>query len=375
MHMTSVHSALDLRIFHKECCSLARAGYEVTIVGPSPTDMIKEKVRIKAVPQDQSRFSRMTRTVFRVYIQALKVNADIYHFHDPELIPVGLLLRAKGKHVIYDIHEDMPKDILSKHYLPVWTRPLISWMADTIERVTCGHFSALVAVTPSIAERFLRLNNQTVIVHNYPYLRELIADQDPLLPWESRRDSIAYVGGITGQRAIREMVYSMAMLPNSLPATLELAGNDLPDDVQPEDLQRHPGWARVHHHGLLDQPSTFRLLHNVRAGLVLFHPVPNHREAMPQKMFEYMGAGLPVIASDFPLWRRIIGDTGCGLLVNPLSPSSIAGAIEYILTHPAQAEAMGRRGRAEVQANYNWYTQAEKLVNLYDSLKSPLCAA
>jgi glycosyltransferase involved in cell wall biosynthesis len=373
--MSSVHSALDGRIFRKECRSLARAGYEVTIVAPHREDTVTDQVHIKSVLQDQGRIARMTRTVWRVYAEARKQEADVYHFHDPELIPAALLLRANGKRVIYDIHEDLPKDIMSKHYLPVWSRRMIAWFADKIESATCGHFSALVTVTPSIAKRFIPKNGNTIVVYNYPFLEELLAESQTPAPWETRRQSIAYVGGITAQRAIREMVHAMALLPESHPATLELAGNEIPEDAHPGDLYRHPGWARITHHGVLDQLSTFRLLQKVRAGLVLFHPKPNHLEAMPQKIFEYMGAGLPVIASDFPLWRRLLGETGCGLLVDPLDPRAIARAIEYLFSHPDEAEQMGRRGHALVLEQYSWDSQAQKLLKLYSSLMDQTCAA
>ena len=374
VHMTSVHSALDGRIFRKECRSLARAGYDVIIVGPNPNDTVSDSVQIKSVDQDQARISRMTRTVWRVYQAARKQKADVYHFHDPELIPAALLLRASGKQVIYDIHEDMPKDIMSKHYLPVWSRRMIAWLAGQIESATCGHFSALVAVTPSIAKRFLSKNQNTIVVHNYPFLEELLAESRAAAPWEVRKQAVAYVGGITAQRAIREMVHAMALLPASLDATLELAGNEIPEDAHPQELHTHPGWKRINYHGILDQLSTFRLLHNVRAGLVIFHPEPNHFEAMPQKIFEYMGAGLPVIASDFPLWRHMLAETGCAVLVDPKDPASIARAIEYVLTHPQEAEKMGKRGRALVLDQYNWNSQADKLLKLYSGLTNQTCA-
>jgi len=373
VHLTSVHSAADPRIFHKECRSLARAGFDVTVVGPHREDTTRDAVRIQAIRKSASRAVRMTLTAWRAYSRASRANADVYHFHDPELLLFGLLLRMHGKKVIYDIHEDMPKDILSKHYLPAWSRPLISRLIEGIESFACTRFSALVAVTPSIADRFVPLNRRTVVVHNFPYVEEIVS---PALdvPWEQRRQSVTYVGGITVQRAIREMVSAMALLPASLPATLELAGIENADEADSQALRKDPGWYRVRHHGLLDQPTTFRLLHQVRAGLVLFHPEPNHVEAMPQKIFEYMGAGLPVIASDFPLWRKIIGESGCGIFVDPRSPEQIAHAIEYVLTHPIEAELMGRRGRDAVLARFNWRSEADKLVELYRELENDLCA-
>jgi glycosyltransferase involved in cell wall biosynthesis len=367
VHMTSVHTPFDPRIFHKECRSLARAGFSVTVIGRDWQEGERDSIQVKSVPGDRSRIGRMTRTVWRVYEEARRQNADVYHFHDPELIPIGLLLRAGGKNVIYDIHEDVPKDVMSKPYLPKWSRFIVSRFVDVLERAACRRFSALVVVTSSIAKRFTPINRRTVIVHNYPYVRELIRDGENV-PWESRRQSVAYVGGISHVRAIREMVYAMSYLPESLSAQLELAGPESKGESNINELKGHPGWARVKHHGFIDQHSTFRILQNVRAGLVLFHPEPNHFESLPQKMFEYMGAGLPIIASDFPFWRKILGDSGSGIFVDPQNPQEIAKAIEYVLTHPREAEEMGRRGQAAVQQNFNWDTEAERLIQLYGAI-------
>ena len=373
VHLTSVHPALDVRIFHRECKSLARAGFEVTIIGPYSQDSVADHVRIKAVPAEKGRIARSTRAVWRIYREAVRINADLYHFHDPELIPVGLLLRARGKMVIYDIHEDLPSDIISKHYLPTWSRSLISWMAGGFESATCGFFSALVPVTPFIADRFLPLNKRTVMVSNYPCSTDEVFLNDTTSYCE-RPLSVAYVGNITANRGIREMVIAMGLLPESLPATLELAGNDLPQDVHPEELRRHVGWKRVRHHGILNYPDVASLLGQVRAGLVVIYPTPAFVESLPVKMFEYMSAGLPIIASDFPRWRGIVEDTSCGLLVDPLDPAAIAGAIEYMLTHPSEAAEMGRRGQMAIQKKYNWQTQERKLLNLYAELLEPVCA-
>jgi len=376
IHMTSVHSALDGRIFHKECRSLARAGFQVTIVGPVPhsEDMVSDHVYIKSIHQETARLARMTRTVWRVYREARKQQADVYHFHDPELIPAGLLLRAAGKEVIYDIHEDVPKDILSKNYLPAWSRWAIAWLMERVESAATRHFSGLVTVTPSIASRFQAMGRRTVIVHNYPYETEIVSPQEEC-PWAQRHAAVAYIGLINIERGIREMVEAMDLLPDSLRATLELAGRPGPESLCSGELTRLPGWRRVRFHGLLDQSDTFRLLRKVRAGLVLFHPEPNHVEAMPQKLFEYMGAAIPVIASDFPLWRRFLGDTRCGILVDPRDPRAIARAIESVLTHPKEAEEMGRRGQRAVVERYNWDIEAKKLVEFYAGLSAATCAA
>jgi glycosyltransferase involved in cell wall biosynthesis len=365
VHLSSVHSAFDIRIFHKECKSLARAGHHVTFVVPHAEDVIVDGVHIKAVSRNHRRFSRMTRTVARVFRKAVREPADIYHFHDPELIPIALLLRAQGKRVIYDIHEDVPRDIISKHYLGSWARKPLGWLVQRIEDWSSGRFSALITVTPDIANRFRSLNRNVVMVRNFPQLKELAAAAHT--GWDKREPAVAYVGGILVERGIREMVHAMALLPETLAARLKIAHDDFPPNFR-QELQQHPGWRRVEDCGLLDRSGISRLLGQVRAGLVLFHPEPNNVAAMPHKLFEYMAAGIPVIASDFPLWRKIISQANCGFLVNPQDPAAVARAIEFVLTHPREAAAMGQCGRRAVEALYNWENEERTLLQLYAEL-------
>jgi glycosyltransferase involved in cell wall biosynthesis len=149
--------------------------------------------------------------------------------------------------------------------------------------------------------------------------------------------------------------------------TLELAGDFRPLALR-DRLSMLRGWTRVRELGVLDRPSVAELLGKVQAGLVLFQDIPAHREAYPTKMFEYMSAGIPVIASNFPLWRDIVSGAQCGLAVNPARPGEIAAAIAFILSHPQEAEAMGQRGRELVMKDMNWEREEQKLLALYDDL-------
>jgi glycosyltransferase involved in cell wall biosynthesis len=374
-HLTSAHSYRDVRILKKECRSLVQAGYDVSLIASHNRDEVVYGVKVIAIPPDAQRLRRRASgaayiyrkalqagSTAHVYREALRLNADVYHFHDLELIPVGLLLRARGKRVIYDIHEDMPRSVLSRVYLPQWTRRPISWLAERTENLAARHFSALVAATPAIGARFQAIHPQTMVVNNYP-LRDELNGQIPTA-WDERVNSVAYVGTLTPIRGGMQMVEAMAYVSEPLQARLELAGVIWPDQLQ-ERMKRLPGWTRVCALGVVDRPGVAQLLGRVQAGLVLFLPEPNHIQAQPNKLFEYMSAGIPVIASDFPLWRKLIETVGCGLLVDPLNPSAIADAIEFILTHPEEAMAMGRRGREAVERHYNWESEKSKLLHLY----------
>jgi glycosyltransferase involved in cell wall biosynthesis len=366
--LTSVHPMTDIRIFRKECRSLARAGHDVTLVATDNGSEPVEGIHVIRLPRPRRRWVRMTRTAWQVWRTAARLDADVYHFHDPELIPAGLLLRMSGKQVVYDIHEDVPRQIQSKRYLPAGFRAPIGACFEVFENAAARRFTALVASNPQIAERFTGLNPRTIVVQNFPMADELVAPSER--PWDARDRAVAYVGGITLERGVREMVAAIGKTD----ATLELAG-EFAHAGDREVAASTPGWDRVREHGQLDRRRVAELLARVRAGLVLFHPEPNHIRAQPNKMFEYMSAGIPVIASAFPLWRKIIEGERCGMLVDPLDPGAIAEALNDLLAHPREAEAMGRRGRAAVEARFNWSHEERRLLSLYETLGRPVDSA
>jgi glycosyltransferase involved in cell wall biosynthesis len=365
VHLTSVHTAFDVRVFHKECKSLARSGKHVVLIVPHQRNEVVDSVEVKGIRISGGRLVRMTRIVWSLYREALRQNGDVYHFHDPELIPLGLLLSARGKTVVYDIHEDAPADILHKDYIPRRLRRPLTWSVRKLEDAACRRFSGLIAATPTIAKRFRSINPNTVVVHNFPMLDEIAPTVD--LPWNERPPAVAYIGSISERRGIREILQALALLPSANPAQMMLAGPFSPEELRTE-LMRLPGWARVKYLRVLDRPSVANLLSRVRFGLLVLRPEPNFCNAMPIKLFEYMAAGIPVIASDFPLWRQIIVEAGCGLLVDPLDPRAIARAMEYLLSHDAEAEAMGRRGRQAACELYNWNSEERVLLNFYSEL-------
>ena len=133
-------------------------------------------------------------------------------------------------------------------------------------------------------------------------------------------------------------------------------------------MREEIGWKNVDYLGWMDREGVKAALNESMIGLVTLHPIINYLDALPVKMFEYMAAGLPVIASNFPLWKKIIEGNQCGLCVAPLDPQAIADAIDYLLVHPEEAERMGRNGQKAVQERYNWGLEELKLTSLYDSL-------
>jgi glycosyltransferase involved in cell wall biosynthesis len=362
VHLSTHHSVGNVRLFTKECRSLAKAGYAVTLVAPYDHNTVVDGVQIKAIPKESRRLKRMTVTTGQVYREAIRLDADLYHLHMVELIPVGLLLLARGKKVIYDCYEDAPRSILTRFYLPDNLKRPISWLLERLENFAAPRFSAVVAATPTIGARFQSLNTHTVVVNNFPLQDELRPPND--VSWAQRSMAVTYLGALAPPRGLYQMIEAMAYMPDHLGATLKLAGPFSPPESRIK-ATRLQGWKWVEELGILSRSQVAKLLSQVSAGLAVYLPAPNHIEAMPNKLFEYMAAGIPMIASDFPLWREIVEKAGCGLLADPLDPQAIAEASEHQLTHPAEAEAMGKRGRRAVEKSYNWEKESEKLIDLY----------
>jgi glycosyltransferase involved in cell wall biosynthesis len=363
-HLSSAHPRYDTRIFIKMCSSLASHGYDVfLIVADGLGDEVKNGVAIHDVGLNSGgRLSRMSKTVKHVFAAALKLNADIYHFHDPELIPIGLKLKKLGKKVIFDAHEDLPKQILSKPYLNKPAKVVLSKAFILYERWACPKFDAIVCATPFIRDKFLKINPNTVDINNFPLLDELANTSD----WSDKLNEVAYVGDISKIRGIQEIVLAMN---DTNGVRLNLAGK-FADQLLKNKVKNQQAWTKVNELGFLNRQQVNEVLAKSKAGLVTFLPAPNHIDAQPNKMFEYMSAGLPIVTSNFPLWREIVEGNQCGLCVNPLNSKEIGGAIKYIIEHPREAEEMGMNGRKAVEEKYNWKIEERKLLNIYKEISS-----
>ena len=361
--LTSVHSPFDTRIFHKEAKSLAKAGYDVTLIAQHDNDEIVNGIRIVPLPKPKNRFERMAKTIWATYRKALEINADIYHFHDPELIPIALLLKLQGKRIIYDVHEDVPCQILSKHYLPWIIRKPVALVMSAVEWSAAKWLCAIVAATAKISDRFPA--EKTVIVQNYPIADELML-ADPI-PYAKRSQSFIYPGVIARIRGIEEIIRALEMLGDRPSVKFDVAGQFVPRGFA-DTLRAFPAWSSVNYHGEITRKELAHLMSGARAGLVLHHPVPNEIDAQPIKMFEYMAAGLPIIASNFRPLRKIINEEECGLIVDQSDSKVIAEAMRWILDHPAEAEVMGYNGRQAVKVKYNWNVEEKKLLRLYERI-------
>lgn len=361
-HLTSVHQWNDIRIFHKECKSLSDAGFETHLIVPNTSNRIESTVHIHSFETENTgRLKRIRKTTKQVYQLALQIDADIYHFHDPELIPYGLKLRRKGKIVIYDSHEDLPKQVLSKFWIPKVFRLPLSWMVKKYEAYASKRLSAIISVNDQICERFKQTNNKVVKVANYPLLEELNSHTTDERP--KKELQIVYVGSLTETRGITELVQAV----EGTEIKLILAGNFSPQSYG-DSLKQLKGWGNVDFRGFLNREQIAEVLLESSLGMVTLHPTPSYVEALPIKLFEYMSFGLPVVCSNFPIWKEIIDKYTVGVSVDPLNPEQIRQTLLNLLSEKSQMKEMGVNGINAIKKELNWSIEFIKLKDLYSNL-------
>lgn len=359
-HITTVHPRCDVRIFHKECKSLSDR-YEVhLIVADGKGDELADGIHIHDIGKPQGRTDRILHSPKRALETALEIPADVYHFHDPELLPVGKKIAKRGKTVIYDSHEDLPRQILTKPWIPKYLRKPVSKLVEVAENSYVRKMSAIIAATPHIQRRFRQVTTKPVeCVCNYTVVSEITASKD----WGKKERAVCYVGGIFVERGIWEMLRAVSKSDT----TLKLAGKFSPESLQ-SDVEQSELWKMVDYQGFIGRAEINEMLAQSMAGLLLLHPMPSYVESLPIKLFEYMSAGIPVVCSDFPLWREIVEKHGCGVCVNPFDADAVSQAIQKIVNNVEYASQMGRNGRNAVEKQYNWDSQAKALIVFYESL-------
>jgi len=366
VHITVVHHPFDTRIFQKECRTLARHGYRVSLIAPHTHREVIDGVEIIPLSRFPNRLVRIGWGTWLAGWLAYRLRSDLYHFHDPELLPVGLMLRRLTRvPVIYDVHEDHSQKFLSKAWIPKPLRRWASYAVNWLEGRAADQLDGFVAAAGHIANRFPPA--KTRVVRNYPSLSVLTLISEDRRRYSGNYDLI-YTGGWTDYRGIYQIVQALGHVRT--PQTrLILLGSRVHPYVE-EAARRLPGYARVRYIGRVSYREMFSYLNKAAVGLVCNQPVYDYQRALPNKLFEYMAAGLPVIASNFDLWKDIVEGDECGMTVDPTSPLQIAAAVDDLLAHPEIRRIMGRNGQQAVRAKYNWERESRALLELYREVLS-----
>lgn len=362
-HITSAHPRHDRRILLKECVSLAKAGYDVhLIVNDHNADEVFEGVKIRSTQfQANSRIKRFVLSHRKLFKIAREVDADIYHFHDPDLLPMMSKMRRRGKKVVFDSHENIPKQILSKGWLPSPIRKITAWIYEKYEILTVARSHALISVTPAIVERFRKFQENSYLVTNYPIMSATVE-----IAREQRR-AIGFAGGIgdlynhltilDALESVDDVVYHLAGRADSLDYIAQ--------------IKKHRSSAKVKYWGQLSPFDVYKLVYdNVAVGMCLHSAI--QAEGMGSlgvvKLFEMMERGLPIVCSNYPIWEEINDKYDFGICVDPKDAVAVGDAITFLLDNPERARQMGENGRRAVEVEFNWSKQEKVLLGAYASI-------
>lgn len=355
-HVTSAHLPFDGRIFERECTSLARH-YDVYMIVPNTADCKRNNVHVIGVQIPSSRVKRVLH-LKKVYKKMCEVNADVYHIHEPELIPYALKIKKKGKRIIFDSHEDVPATIFRMNYIPRLFRGCVSCLYSAYEKKAIKKFDAVVSVTPSIVERLKKSNNNTYMITNYPIYNDVNEENHE---WERR---IGFAGTVSPNWNIITVINAI----QDIDVVFELIGPA--DSYYFNQLRSLPGWEKVKYHGQVKHTEVLDIMKRCSIGLALeAYDNPNAGGKKGSlgvtKMFEYMQLGIPVIATDLENWIPVIEGTQSGYCVNPSNVSQIRNTIEKLLNDISLAKEFGSNGRRAIKEKYCWQTQEKVLLEIY----------
>lgn len=358
-HITTVHPRYDTRIYRKMAMSLALEGNTVyLLVADGFGSCISDNINIIDIGKPRNRIDRILNFVGKALRVINSLDVDLIHLHDPELLIITSQVNSKIK-IIFDSHEDIPADILHKKYINSMLRKSISLSYAMYERMIFPRLDGLIGATEKITERILPLNINSVTINNYP----IIGEFKHSLKLNNDRDHIIYLGAIDEDRGVLKLVQSIALLENKN-VKLDLCGEFTEDDIF-HKVQELDGWKNTIYHGHVSRDKAGIIFSNAFAGIVNFLETPNHLISLPNKLFEYLNASVPVICSNFDHWKKIIDRYECGITVDPKDPSDLAYAIDYLYKNSLISKKMGENGYIAVKEQFNWNVEFDNLKEFY----------
>ncbi|NIA28555.1 MAG: glycosyltransferase [Actinobacteria bacterium] len=368
---TTVHRPYDVRVFHREARTLAAQGYSVTLLVHADFK-VEEKynVVLKGIPRPKNRFFRLL-SIFRFAHRCLKENPDVYHFHDLELLPLGVFFKwVTKKRVIYDCHENYPEAAHERAWYPDWFKPLLARFIAITEPALAKQLDVVICVVPDQQERFKAAGCRTILLRNLPRLEVFNAALQKHPP---KLDRIIYVGGLTTVRGAKLMVEIMKELQATHPSTKLLLLGPFNEPHVEKDVKRYIAELglekHIEHIQFVPHQDVAEYVVQSKIGLIPWQENKQMlRMVFPNKIFEYMACGLPVVASDLPSLRYILNKSGGGVLVKANDAKAHARAIAGLLDDNEKSNELGRKGREFVKKKFNWDIEAKKLVAFYSKL-------
>lgn len=366
-HVISGYFRNDARVFLRQVLSLKRAGHDVSIVtNDGEPDEVLEGVPIYSCRQVFPRWRVLLDAKRQFLSELVRVDADVYQLHSPELLPLALPLKRLGKAVVYDAHEDLPRHIWEKEWVPWLLRRPMGYAAEYYMRFVLRRIDEVVSPHSHVVAHLQKTVGRGVLVANFPLVHALESVSEA--EFAARPAAICYTG----------TVYSYSNQEATLDAIAELPGvhyrvAGYVDEGHKAALMQRPGAARAEYMGRLGRPELRALYLSTIAGLSIYDYKHNLGWTLgsygTNKVFEYMEAGLPLICTDYDLWRDIIDRWKCGVYVKPGSVAEIRRAIEYVVSDRKRAYEMGQNGRRAVLEEFNWTTEERKYLAVFDRIR------
>jgi glycosyltransferase involved in cell wall biosynthesis len=371
IHISLVHQRSDIRIFYKQCLYLQeyKLGNITLIVADGIGDDIISNIKILDIGiPSRNRIGRAILGSIKMWKIFRFLHYDVVHLHDPELLPLGLLLKAKKKIVIFDMHENLPKEIFTKNYINKWVRYPLSYIINFFQQQIFKVIPVVFAENSYIKDFGTAKTSVTVL--NYPIIKEL----NKVITQKRKTFNIGYLGSITKERGLFMQLRAVDELRNEgLEIETTLIGPYSNKDYNSLICQKLVRSGAASFTGRVIPEVGWSLMSKCHVGLAVLESSPNFIESYPTKLFEYMALGIPCIVSDFPLYRKVVEDAQCGLLVDPMDIESIKDAIRRLYYNQNELNRMGENGKINVNHRYSWDSEFLKLkefyLNLFNSYK------
>lgn len=365
VHVTTVHNKHDNRIYYKECLSLAASGYDVSLIAPKDERPLLEGViNNYEIPKFKNRALRILFAPFFAFYYCVRIKAKIYHFHDPELLPLAYIMSLLGSKVVFDMHENVPFQIMTKPWLGPLQKRIILTVYQGIERIVLKRISVVYA--ESSYQKYYPYVRSSTTVLNMPDLK-MLAGKKSSLKFEDRDLVISYVGGVSSLRGIDTLIDAVEQLNRK--AKLPLIKVKLIGTLQEPALsKRIEACDFVEYLGFLPAKEAFEEIKSSRIAIALLKDIPNYRQSYSTKIFEYMAIGLPVIYSDFEIYKELFEGADVGWPLTPDNSAELASLIELIIDNPAMLQKKAEAGAQLALERLGWSTELQKLKSFYDSI-------
>lgn len=363
-HITSAHDTSDIRIFQKECVSLAKKGYETYLVGEG-NSITKNGVNVIGVGEKTgNRLFRMFFFARKVVKVALKTNSKIYHFHDPEILLYAKKLKKNNAIVIFDSHELYREQILNKPYIPRKLRRIVAYFYETIENRALKYIDAVIYPSAgNVQHPYEGKNVKCAFINNTPIINNL--NNFDVENAHNKGDTVCCVGTLVKERGVDVLIEACYKAK----VKLILAGNIMPENFKNELMQRKE-FSIVDYRGYCNREEVEQIYREAFIGVDNIQRVGQYPQIsnLSTKVYEYMSRGIPFIVSNFEYNEYIVQKYKCGICIDPSDSDEIAEAILYLLKDKENAILMGKRGRKLIEDKFNWEIDAKKLQDLYQEL-------